>query len=170
MKTFHRIAVGGKFKEKGVVSVNIGDNLKALQDKAGMTTAQLAEKSNLPVDTINKIRSGATRSPNADTLARLSVALGVPVDVLLAEDGKPQSASGLLPDNTMYQLYLAAMARQKESYELTISSLGKSHAQTLAHVERNSRRWFWVAVVLMAFIVFILVWDITHPTMGYIQY
>lgn len=150
--------------------MNIGDNLKALQERAGMTTAQLAEKANLPVDTINKIRSGATRNPNADTVQRLAAALSVPADALFAGDGKSQSASGLLPDDTMYQLYLAAMARQKESYELTISSLKESHAQTLAHEERHSRRWFWIAVVLMAFIVFILIWDITHPTMGYIQY
>lgn len=150
--------------------MNIGDNLKVLQDKAGLTTAQLAEKANLPADTINKIRSGATRNPNADTLARLSVALGVPVDVLIAEDGKPQSAPGLLPDDTMYQLYLAAMARQKESYELTISSLKSSHAQTLSLYERHSRRWSWLAMALIVFIVFVLVWDITHPTMGYIQY
>lgn len=150
--------------------MNIGENLKALQDKAGLTTAQLAEKANLPVDTINKIRSGTTRNPNADTVARLSVALGVPVDALLAEDSKPQSASGLLQNDTMYQLYLAAMARQKESYELTISSLKESHAQTLSHSERNGRRWFLLSAALIALIVFVLSWDITHPYMGYIQY
>lgn len=150
--------------------MNIGDNLKALQERAGLTTAQLAEKANLPVDTINKIRSGATRNPNADTVQRLAAALGVPADALLADDGKSPSASGLLPDDTMYQLYLAAMARQKESYELSIANLEKSHAQALAHAERNGRRWFWLAIVLIACILFVLGWDITHPTMGYIRY
>lgn len=139
--------------------MSIGDNLKALQDRADMTTAELAEKANLPIDTINKIRSGTTRNPNADTISRLSAALGVPADLLLG-DGLPSSAtSDLLPDDTMFQLYLAAMARQKESYELTIS-----------HLDRSGRRWFGVAVSLIALVVFVLTWDITHPTMGYIQY
>lgn len=139
--------------------MSIGENLKALQEKAGMTTAELAEKANLPIDTINKIRAGTTRNPNADTISRLATALGVPADLLLGEGLPPAAAAGLLPNDTMYQLYLAAMARQKESYELTIT-----------HMDRNGRRWFRVAVGLIALVVFVLTWDITHPTMGYIQY
>lgn len=150
--------------------MNIGENLKALQDKAGLTTAQLAEKANLPVDTINKIRSGTTRNPNADTVQRLAAALGVPAGSLLGENVPDDVPTAAGHDRDTLNLYLAGLARQKESYELTISSLEKSHAQTLFHVERNSRRWFWLSVALIAFIVFVLAWDITHPTMGYIQY
>lgn len=150
--------------------MNIGETLKALQDKAGLTTAQLAEKANLPVDTINKIRAGTTRNPNADTVQRLAAALGVPAGALLGEAVPDDVPTADGHDRGMLNLYLAGLARQKEAYETTITSIERSHAQTLAHEERHSRRWFWIAVVLMAFIVFILIWDITHPTMGYIQY
>lgn len=150
--------------------MNIGENLKALQDKTGMTTAQLAEKAGLPVDTINKIRSGATRNPNADTVQRLASALGVPAGSLLGGDVPDDVSPAEGHDRGMLKLYLAGLARQKESYELTIASLEKSHAQALAHAERNGRRWFWLAIVLIACILFVLGWDITHPTMGYIRY
>lgn len=139
--------------------MNIGEALKALQEKAGLTTAQLAEKANLPVDTINKIRAGTTRNPNADTVQRLASALGVPAGALLGEEVPEDVPTADGHDRGMLNLYLAGLARQKEAYELTIS-----------HLERNSRRWFWVAVILIACIVFVLGWDITHPTMGYIQY
>lgn len=121
-----------------------------------MTTAELAEKANLPIDTINKIRSGTTRNPNADTIARLAGALGVSAGVLLGED-VPNPAGG--PDSDMLSLYHAGLLRQKEAYELTIS-----------HMERNGRRWFYVAICLILLIVFVLTWDITHPYMGYIRY
>lgn len=150
--------------------MNIGENLKALQDKAGMTTAQLAEKANLPIDTINKIRSGATRNPNADTLARLASALDAPIEHLIGDELPSAARSGLLPDNTMYQLYIAAMARQKESYELTIDQLTTARDQTISHLERGERRWSCIALALIALVVFVLLWDITHPAMGYIQY
>lgn len=136
--------------------MSVGEILKALQDRSGMTTAELAEKANLPIDTINKIRSGTTRNPNADTIARLAGALGVSAGVLLGED-VPNPAGG--PDSDMLSLYHAGLLRQKEAYELTIS-----------HMERNGRRWFYVAICLILLIVFVLTWDITHPYMGYIRY
>lgn len=139
--------------------MNIGETLKALQDKAGLTTAQLAEKANLPVDTINKIRAGTTRNPNADTVQRLASALGVPAGALLGEAVPDDVPTADGHDRGMLNLYLAGLARQKEAYELTIN-----------HLERNGRRWFLVAVILIACIVLVLGWDITHPTMGYIQY
>lgn len=139
--------------------MNIGKNLKALQDKAGITTAQLAEKANLPVDTINKIRSGATRNPNADTIQRLATALGVPAGSLLGEVLPETASPADGHDRHMLNLYLAGLARQKEAYEGTV-----------AHLERNSRRWFFIAIALILFIMLVLLWDITHPTMGYVQY
>lgn len=136
--------------------MTIGEMLKTLQEQSGMTTAELAEKANLPVDTINKIRSGTTRNPNADTISRLAGALGVPAGVLL---GEPLPAPSGEPDSAMLGLYQAGLLRQKEAYELTIS-----------HLDRNGRRWFYVSLALIALFVFVLSWDITHPFMGYIRY
>lgn len=136
--------------------MTVGEILKALQEQSGMTTAELAEKANLPVDTINKIRAGTTRNPNADTISRLAGALGVPAGVLLGEPA-PLPSGG--PDSAMLVLYQAGLLRQKEAYE-----------QTIAHLDRNGRRWFYVALALIALIVFVLSWDITHPYMGYIRY
>lgn len=139
--------------------MTIGDRLKALQEQVGLTTAQLAEKSNLPVDTINKIRSGATRNPNADTVMRLAGALGVPTDTLLGGDLPEAASIGDGPGSPMLTLYLAGLARQKEAYD-----------QTISHLVKDKHRWCFMAMALLSLFVFILIWDITHPYMGYIRY
>lgn len=44
------------------------DNLKELKKKSGMTAKQISEKTRLPERTINRIFSGETDHPYADTL------------------------------------------------------------------------------------------------------
>lgn len=139
--------------------MSIGEHLKALQEQTGMTTAQLAEKSNLPVDTINKIRSGSTRNPNADTVMRLAGALGVPADALLGGDLPETATPSDSPGTPMLTLYLAGLDRQKAAYELTIG-----------HLVKDKHRWCFMAMALLSLFVFILIWDIAHPYMGYIRY
>lgn len=52
------------------------DNLKELKAKTGMSSKQIAEKTNLPERTIVRIFSGETDHPYADTLDIIVKALG----------------------------------------------------------------------------------------------
>ena len=52
------------------------DNLKELKTKTGMSSKQIAEKTNLPERTIVRIFSGETDHPYADTLDIIVKALG----------------------------------------------------------------------------------------------
>lgn len=52
------------------------DNLQELKKKTGMTVKQIAEKTSLPERTINRIFSGETDHPYADTLDIIVKALG----------------------------------------------------------------------------------------------
>lgn len=141
--------------------MTVGDTLKSLQERNGLTTAELAAKANLPVDTINKIRSGTTRNPGTDTLQRLATALDVSLDELVsgAIIAAPHHAAHDKAPDAMLTLYLAAMESQSHTYE-----------KALADARGDKKRWFYLAIVLIAFILLVLAWDITHPTMGYVQY
>lgn len=141
----------------------VGEKVKALKKQFGYTTAEVAAKSNLPPDTINKIISGVTRNPSTDTLQRLAAAFDTTVDALL-DDTLPPAANHEQTTQTggneaLLQFYLAALNSQKEAYD-----------KALKHSNDDKRRWFLIALALIAFVVFVLVWDITHPTMGYVQY
>lgn len=61
------------------------DSLKELKTKTGMTSKQIADKTNLPERTVSRIFSGDTDNPYADTLHRIVVALGGSLDDILAD-------------------------------------------------------------------------------------
>ena len=61
------------------------ENLQELKKKTGMTARQLAEKSSLPERTINRIFSGETDHPYADTLDIIVKALGYDLGYIFAD-------------------------------------------------------------------------------------
>ena len=61
------------------------ENIKELKKKTGMSTKQIAEKTNLPERTVVRIFSGDTDNPYVDTLHRIVTALGGTLDDILAD-------------------------------------------------------------------------------------
>ena len=61
------------------------ENLKELKKAKGMTSKQIAEKTNLPERTVNRIFSGDTDNPYVDTLHRIVIALGGSLDDILTD-------------------------------------------------------------------------------------
>ena len=61
------------------------ENLKELKIKAGMSSKQIAEKTNLPERTVARIFSGDTDNPYVDTLHRIVRAMGGSLDDILAD-------------------------------------------------------------------------------------
>ncbi len=61
------------------------DNLKELKKEKGISAKQIADKTNLPERTVNRIFSGDTDNPYVDTLHRIVVALGGSLDDIFAD-------------------------------------------------------------------------------------
>ena len=61
------------------------DNLKELKKVTGMSAKQIADKTNLPERTVNRIFSGDTDNPYVDTLHRIVTVLGGSLDDILAD-------------------------------------------------------------------------------------
>ncbi len=61
------------------------DNLKELKKVKGMSAKLIAEKTNLPERTVNRIFSGDTDNPYVDTLHRIVTVLGGSLDDILAD-------------------------------------------------------------------------------------
>lgn len=61
------------------------ENLKELKKRTGMSTKQIADKSNLPERTVNRIFSGDTDNPYIETLHRIVDALGYTLNDIFAD-------------------------------------------------------------------------------------
>ena len=53
------------------------EKMKKRKKELGMTNQELSERSGVPLGTINKIFSGATKSPQYDTILALETVLGM---------------------------------------------------------------------------------------------
>jgi transcriptional regulator with XRE-family HTH domain len=65
-------------------SMNYGAKIKELRDKAGMTQAELSEKSGISQEHISRIENGKY-SPNVKTADKIAGALGVTLMDILKE-------------------------------------------------------------------------------------
>lgn len=61
------------------------ENLKELKKSKGMSSKQIAEATNLPERTVNRIFSGDTDNPYVDTLFRIVAVLDGSLDDILAD-------------------------------------------------------------------------------------
>lgn len=61
------------------------DNIKELKKQKGMSVKQIADMTNLPERTVNRIFSGETDNPYVDTLHRIVTVLGGSLDDILAD-------------------------------------------------------------------------------------
>ena len=62
--------------------MEILQHLKNLKEKKGYSNAKIAELSNVPLPTVNKVYSGDTPNPSFETVARITIALGGSLDVI----------------------------------------------------------------------------------------
>jgi transcriptional regulator with XRE-family HTH domain len=74
------------------------DKLKEIKEERGMSTKQIAARSNLPDSTVKRIFMGDTDAPRVDTLRQIATALDTTLDELFAESGS------ILSNKTMVAL------------------------------------------------------------------
>ncbi len=61
----------------------IGDKIRQLRNKQGLTQDELARKSDLPYTTLTKIESNVITKPTIQTVVKIAKGLGVSIDDLM---------------------------------------------------------------------------------------
>jgi len=62
---------------------NIGDKIKRIRNKKGLTQDALARKANIPYTTLTKIESNVIKKPTIQTVAKIAKGLGISIDDLI---------------------------------------------------------------------------------------
>ena len=60
----------------------IGDNIKKIRKKTGLTRDRLARKADIPYTTLTKLESNVVKKPSIQTVAKIAKTLGVSVEEL----------------------------------------------------------------------------------------
>jgi len=61
----------------------IGDKIKQLRNKQGLTQDELARKSDLPYTTLTKIETNVITKPSIQTVMKIAKGLGIGIDDLM---------------------------------------------------------------------------------------
>ena len=61
----------------------IGDKIKQLRNKQGLTQDELARKADLPYTTLTKIETNVITKPSIQTVVKIAHGLGITIDNLM---------------------------------------------------------------------------------------
>lgn len=61
----------------------IGDKIKQLRNKRGLTQDELARKADLPYTTLTKIETNVITKPSIQTVVKIAKGLGISLDELM---------------------------------------------------------------------------------------
>lgn len=119
------------------------------KEALGYTNAMIAEMSGVPESTVTKVLNGANRSPGFETISPIARVLGVSLDEMAVKETAPPDTSTLT---------------------VGVSHIISSYERRL----REKNRWINILAVAVAalilLLIFFLIYDIMHPSLGWVQY
>lgn len=122
----------------------IFEKVNALKEESGMSFEEISIKSKVPLTTVKRYFKERPTSPGFLPLSAIIVALDGSVDEVLGLIPQPQK-----PINNEF-------TRQLQS--------------DLWYERKQKRHWIAAFIFLVAFDLALIIFDITHPDLGYIRY
>lgn len=166
----------------------IAGKIKEMKLRSGMTNQQVADKSGVPIGTVNRVMADQVQNPNFETISAIVMALGGSIDEVVghtptvtapAEAAEPEKSSQ--PSQTVAQ----EQPQQKESapdhvssdlvrgYEMLLEERLKVIAaknQLLEEKNQWIKRLFILCCILVAMIIGVLLFDVVNPDLGFFQH
>lgn len=91
------------------------EKIAEYKKKLGLTTAELAGKSGVPLGTLNKILSGATKDPKLETLKAIARVLGLTLDDF--DDNNAPNDKTIAPPYEQMEILIARNGRELTTEE-----------------------------------------------------
>lgn len=142
--------------------MDLRTELNLLKEQQHMTHQQIADGTGIPVGTVSSIFSGQTARPSFQDVVAILAFFGASVDSFCGLAAPP-------PDGSASPAPLCLMREDTaEACRGAIRDVMTSCVHKTQH--ENLVWWRSIAIGEMLFIIGLLVWDVLHPDMGYIQY
>lgn len=163
------------------------EKLRQLKEKSHMTNQQIAERSNIPESTVARILSGKTPNPTISTVLAMARAMGDVNGEFLLKDldkdlgEKPSDSpspdtvkeASITPEAAPSAPDTAVKPPQTSEinlYERLYMEVIQYYKDALTQKDKWIKRLFFLLAGAMLFILFVLVFDILHPNLGYVKY
>ena len=132
------------------------ERLRALKDKSGLTTKQIAEKCDTPESTVTRILSGKTPNPTIITVLAMVKAMGGTAADVFDDDAQVNTAPAVP------QVVLTDMERKNIEIIELYKDIIKSKDKTIKLLT-------YVLLGVAAVIVFMLMFDLFCGGIGYLR-
>lgn len=135
------------------------DGIIAKKNDTGMTNQQVADKSGVPKPTVDRILRGATENPSVQNIIDIANAVGYvfgPQESALSSTPVPETGDPMV--QYIFKLY-----------EDRIKAERYDHNQHIAEKNRWLRMSLALNIILVACICGVLIYDVTHPDIGWFQ-
>lgn len=165
----------------------IAGKIKEMKIRSGMTNQQVADKSGVPIGTVNRVMADQVQNPNFETISAIVMALGGSIDevvghtpTIVSLGNAAEAEQSSQPEQVVPQEQL----QQKESpadyvpsdlvrgYEMLLEERLKVIAAKNQIIEEKNqwiKRLFILCCILVAIIIGVLIFDMANPNLGYFQ-
>ena len=151
------------------------ERMQELRKKHGLTYNQWSEMSDVPEGTIKSICAGTTENASFDIMCRLITSLNESVDEFYY--GRPASVDteeihkDTPPNEQHHYHHFHIMMMRGDMREMAKEAIASAHAAEMSKsAQRDIVWWRCIALLELVIIAGVLLFDLTHNDMGYIQY
>lgn len=137
------------------------EKLKALKSERGITNAEIAKLSDIPLATITRIFNGQTPNPTFETFSQIAIALGASLDEI-AGLKQPDAPSIPSPIEKTLDSYAELLKEKDERI--------KDLKEEVKEVRREKHRFAIALACIVGIIMIILAVDICNGHIGYFRY
>lgn len=151
--------------------MDLRTRLNALKDERKLTNQQISDGSGVPLGSVSGIFSGQTTRPAFEDVVSILDFFGVSVDDFLGRSHAQSSPSSTEPPPVQQPVHFSFQPLRDDVREIAREAICRVYeSEAYKNIEKNVKSWKALALAETAFIILVLLWDITHPTMGFIQY
>lgn len=150
-----------------MTTADIIDGIIAKKNERCMSNQQLADASNVPKATIDRILRKDTQNPSMQTVLDLAAAVGYSFSNHPEQPPATPSEPGITDPMVLHMIQV--YENRGRSYEERIKRNTAHFNMLLAEKNRWIKFSLTLNVILVVFICAILIYDVLHPDIGWIR-
>lgn len=150
--------------------------MQNLKDETKMTCQDIADKSGVPVSTVKRIFSGQTPDPGYTSVRAIVEAMGGSLEedteAPQEEVSDEKITAGAENPHEKYESEEIDISEQKKreaAFNQGVNFLCSVYEKSIADKNKLIKALLIIIISMMAIFIFLLIWDLANPNIGFFQ-